>query len=751
MALSAGTRLGPYEILAPLGAGGMGEVYKARDPRLGRDVAIKILPPAFAADASRVQRFEQEARAVAALPHPNILAIFDIGSGDTPYLVTELLDGETLRAVVERGALATRTVVDIALQFVAGLSAAHSRGIIHRDLKPDNIFLTRDGVVKILDFGLAKTLAPMSEVTIAATDAGIVLGTVGYMAPEQVRGEAVDPRSDLFAVGTILYELMSGQRAFQGQSPADTMSAVLREQPPDLTLRSGTPPALARIVRRCLEKDPGERFQTARDLRFAIESITDAQPAVRVSPAVSDRKSIAVLPFANMSADKEQEYFSDGLTEEIINLLAQTPGLKVIARTSAFAFRGKEQDIRAIASTLGVSTVLEGSVRRAGSRIRVTAQLIAADDGTHLFSERYDREMTDVFAMQDEIATAITATLRGTLAGAPATPRHMPKLPAYDAYLRALSHQAKVTPESLEAARRYLEACVELDPDYALAYVGLGIYWFVQTVFGRSPSCEAVPKARAEAERALRIDPSLPEAHALLGYLCAFYELDWEAAERHFDTPQARQAGFGLVRPFYSGFEFLRGNVASAIELAERAISDDPLEVWPRMNLHAYLQAVGRDREAYAQAQRVLELDSNLVVARVSIAHFHAAWGELAEAEAAARLAYTVGPWYPDTIATLAAVLRLRGKDDEARALYQMLGTGSGFGDCRAQAIYHLISGEIDAGADWAEKSIAERDQSMMYYLRFVVCRSLKASHRWPAISRLINLPESDARALARA
>jgi serine/threonine-protein kinase len=327
----------------------------------------------------------------------------------------------------------------------------------------------------------------------------------------------------------------------------------------------------------------------------------------------------------------------------------------------------------------------------------------------------------------------------------------MPKLPAYDAYLRALSHQAKVTPESLEAARRYLDACVELDPDYALAYVGLGIYWFVQTVFGRSPSREAVPKARAEAERALRIDPSLPEAHALLGYLCAFYELDWEAAERHFDTPLARQAGFGVVRPFYSGFQFLRGNVASAIELAERAISDDPLEVWPRMNLHAYLQAVGRDREAYAQAQRVLELDSNLVVARVSIAHFHAAWGELAEAESAARHAYAVGPWYPDTIATLAAVLRVRGKDDEARALHQMLGTGSAFGDCRAHAIYHLLSGEIDAGADWAEKSLAERDQSMMYYLRFVVCRSLKASDRWPAIARLINLPDVDARAIAPA
>ena len=563
------------------------------------------------------------------------------------------------------------------------------------------------------------------------TQAGMILGTAAYMSPEQAKGKPLDERSDIFTFGAVLYELLSGARPFGGGSVAEVLSAVMRDEPAPLAS------PLAPVVSKCLSKTPDQRYTTMAEVRTALERMT--------AKAQDRQPSIAVLPFANMSADKEQEYFSDGLAEEIINLLAQTPGLKVIARTSAFAFRGKEQDVRTIAATLGVSTVLEGSMRRAGSRIRVTAQLITADDGAHLFSERYDREMADVFAMQDEIAAAITAALRVTLTVAPAAHRHMPKLPAYDAYLKALYHQAKVTPESLEVAKRYLESSIELDPDFALPHAGLGLYWFVQTVFGRCPAREAVPAARAEAQRALRIDRSLPEAHGLLGYLSAFYDLDWEAAERHFEAPMARQAGFNLIRPFYSAFQFLRGNIERAIELAERAITDDPLEVWPRMNLHAYLQAVGRDREAYAQTLKVLELDSTLVIARVSIAHFHAGWGELTEAVTAARQAYAVGPWYPDATATLAAVLRLSGKEDEARVLYQALGTGAGFGDCRAQAVYHLLCGDVDQGADWAEKAIAERDQSMMFYLRFVVCRSLKASHRWPTIARMINLPSADA------
>ena len=417
----------------------------------------------------------------------------------------------------------------------------------------------------------------------------------------------------------------------------------------------------------------------------------------------------------------------------------------MIARTSSFSFRGREQDVRRIAEALGVTHVLEGSVRRAGDRVRVTAQLIAAADGGHLWSERYDRELSDLFALQDDIASAITRALQITLSGAPAR-RYVPKVAAYEAFLKARHHQTKVTPDSWALAKTYYESAVEIDPEFGLAHVGLGFYWLALPHFGQVSAHDAVPKARAAAEAALRIDPTLPEAHAVLGTLAAQFDFDWDAAERHFDAPLAREAGYPITRPLYGNYLFLKGDFERAIELAERAIAEDPLEVWPRMNLHAYLQAVGRDKDAFEQTQKVLELDPNLVVARVSVALFHADWGQLDQAVTAARKAYEVGPWYPDARATLAALLKRSGAEEEARPLQQSLGSGESHGDSRAQAVYHLLCGDIDAGADWTEKAIAERDFSMMYYLRFVICKPLRASHRWPAIAKMVNWPGAGSR-----
>jgi TolB-like protein/Tfp pilus assembly protein PilF len=459
-----------------------------------------------------------------------------------------------------------------------------------------------------------------------------------------------------------------------------------------------------------------------------------------LSGPVPAAPSIAVLPFANMSDDKEQDYFSDGLAEEIINLLAQIPALKVIARTSAFAFRGKEQDIRGIAEALGVNTVLEGSVRRSGSRIRVTAQLINAADGSHLWSERYDRELRDIFAVQDEISAAIAKALRVKLSHEAAPERYTPKLEAYEAYLKGRYHQAKVTPESMELARRFYEQASELDPAFAMPHVGLAFYWHCLAHFGRHFARDCVSPARAEARQALQIDPSLPEAHAFLGYIAAMYDLNWAAAERHFDSPGAKEVGFGLLRPLYAWVEFWRGNVEPAIKLAERAIEEDPLEVWTRMNLHAYLQAAGRDDEALEQLKKVLELDENLVLAQVSMAMIYADKGDLPEALKIARRAYAVGPWSPDPIGVLAGLTRRNGEEVDS-SLLQALGSGETPGDARAHALYHLLCGELDPGADWVERAIEQRDASMMVYLRFVVCKGLRASRRWPKIARMINLP----------
>ena len=742
-----GQTLAHYRITAAIGAGGMGEVYRATDTRLGREVALKVLPAAMAGDPERLARFEQEARAVAALNHPHIVTLYSVEEADgITFLTMELVEGDSLAVAIPEHGLALDRILGLGTALAEALAAAHDKGIVHRDLKPANVMVTADGRVKVLDFGLAKDLRPAGtmDATMTAaghTQAGVVMGTPAYMSPEQLGGRGVDHRTDIFSLGIMLYQMASGRRPFSGESSVELASAILRDAARPLgQARPELPAALGQIVQRCLEKDRERRIQTAREVATALRGVLQ-HPSSSGTRSVAP--SIAVLPFANMSADKDQDYFSDGLAEEIIHLLAQVPNLKVIARTSAFAFRGRNEDVRRIAQALDVTHVLEGSVRRAGDRIRVTAQLIAASDGAHVWSERYDGDLRDIFAMQDEISAAIGRALRMKLSGEAQAPRYQPKLPAYEAYLQARHHTAKVTPESMELSRKCLETAIELDPDFGLAHVGMAFYWAALTIFGGCPASQAVPAARAANERALRCDPSLPEAHALLGFLAACFDYDWTAAERHFAAPLARQVGFSIVRSAYGAFQFFRGHIDDAIATAERTIAEDPLEVWPRMNLHAFLQAAGRDREAYDQALKALDFDGNQVVARVSIAHFHAYWEQPDQAVAAARRAVEVGPWYPDAIATLAATLRRSGEQREADTLYRSLGSGAHFGDARTQAVYHLICGEIDTAADWVEKAIGERDHSMQYYLRFVIGRRLRSSPRWPKIARMSNIPES--------
>jgi serine/threonine-protein kinase len=646
LALIPGTLLGPYEILSALGAGGMGEVYKARDPRLGRDVAVKVLPASFAADASRVQRFEQEARAVAALSHQNILAIFDIGTGGQPYLVTELLDGETMRAVVDRGPLTTKRCAEITLQLLAGLAVAHSRGIVHRDLKPENIFLTRDGVVKILDFGLAKVALPTSDLTVAATSAGVMLGTVGYMAPEQVRGEAVDPRADIFAVGAILYEMVSGQRAFQGDSPADTMSAVLREHPPDLTPQTGTPSAVARIVTRCLEKDPNDRFQSARDIRFAIESTSEIQPSAPAPAKKTDDKSIAVLPFLNMSADADNQYFSDGLAEELINALMSLPGLHVASRTSSFRFRGRDTDIKEIGHQLRVVTVLEGSVRRAGNRLRVTAQLTSVADGYHLWSERYDREMADVFAIQDDIVAAIVKAIAPALGGVAKTAvkRSTENVEAYELYLKGRHYWHQRTSSALQLAARLFEQVIALDPDYALAYAGLADCYSIDRVYGWFPADTAQPPAREAVARAMALDPGLAEVHSAQALYTMYFERHWRGAIDQLKRAIALNPRLAIAHAYLGMCLACDGRVAEAVVAGEQAIALEPLSPLVHYLRAASLSFVGRFADAEGASRRVLELQGDSFLGWTFLSLALVGQGRFAEAVGTAERLLTSSP-----------------------------------------------------------------------------------------------------------
>ncbi len=652
MTVATGVRLGPYEILAPLGAGGMGEVYRAKDTRLGREVAVKVLPESLGRTPDALHRFHREARAVAALSHSHILGIHDVGeSNGTVYAVMELLEGETLRGRLSASAIPPRKAVEYALQIARGLAAAHERGIVHRDLKPENVFLTREGGVKILDFGLAMLTArpsqdaDLSQSPTAGTQPGIVLGTPGYMSPEQVRGRPVDHRTDLFALGAILFEMLTGRRAFHGESPAESMLAVLQEDPITRNTGAQIAPELSRIVSHCLEKEPGERFQNARDLAFALEAWQgepSASPSGVTSGAGPAEASIAVLPFRNMSADKEAEYFSDGITEEIISALTGIAPMRVAARTSSFAFKGKDTDVRQIGRELGVRTVLEGSVRQAGRRLRITAQLIDVANGYQLWSERFDREMEDVFAVQDEIARAIARTLHVRLVGSGEVPVVVPKTEDVEAYNLYLKGRYYLNLRRPRPAIAELEAAISLDHRYSAAYEGLADAYCFWGFYGGIPTWEAYARARHAAEKAQELTPDTPEVHLSFGLIQHYFGWDTAREEREIravleKSPKSADGHFwlglclGAVGRIDEAFEATRRGVAlephnanfqtqlgwcsmmarrydDALPEFRKAVALDPNAGFPCWSLGMALQETGAYGEAITTFERGVEI-----------------------------------------------------------------------------------------------------------------------------------------------
>src|SRR5262245_17945033 len=556
MPLSAGTRLGVYEVISPLGAGGMGEVYRARDTRLERDVALKVLPPDVASSPDRLARFEREARTVAGLNHPNIVVLYAIEEhGATRYLAMELVEGEDLSSVITPGGLPLRRLLDLAIPMAAALVAADVKGIVHGDLKPANVMVTREGRVKVLDFGLAREARAESRigdtqgptVVTPISEAGLVVGTVPYMAPEQLRGEGADARSDVFAFGIMVYELATGRRPFVGETHVDVSHAILREEPAPLAdLRADLPGDLGRIVNRCLAKSPRERFQTAldvanelRDLRRALER---GGSRVEAPPEKSRVASIAVLPFANRSASSEDEYFSDGLADELLNLLAKIKGLHVSARASSFWLRGKGASLQEIGRALKVATVLDGSVRKAGNRVRISVQLVKVEDGYHLWSETYDRTLDDIFAVQDDIARSVVKELRAALlgeeSGSSASGRTRAEVAqaakgrgtdpeAHRLYLQACYLIDRAAREEMEQGLALLERALTMDPRNARAWAKLGKALNNLEVEGALSPEETISRSRAAADRAIELEPEAPEGHSLLGWHRAFHDWDW--------------------------------------------------------------------------------------------------------------------------------------------------------------------------------------------------------------------------------
>jgi len=763
--LTIGTTLGPYEVLGPLGAGGMGEVYRARDTRLARDVAIKVLPATVASSPERLARFEREAKTVAGLNHPNIVVLYSIEEADgTRFLTMELVDGRDLSNLVSAGGLPVDQVLDVAIALSDALVAAHEKGVVHRDLKPANVMLTREGRVKVLDFGLAKLAMPdvNSELTQAATVAsplstdGQVVGTVPYMAPEQIRGETVDARSDLFALGIVVYELASGKRPFAGASHMETGYAILKEQPPPLSsLRADLPADLDRIVGRCLEKNPRERFQTALDvsneLRGLRRELTRSEPGRPARPAPEKVASIAVLPFVNRSASADDEYFSDGLADELLNVLSKIKGLRVIARSSTFTFKGKSASAGEIGRALDVSTLLEGSVRKAGNRVRISVQLVNVADSSHLWSETYDRTLDDIFAVQDDIAQSVVKELRALLLGHEADSKTSGETraevaaaavgrgrnpEAHRLFLQGRHLYSRITSTDMKAGIEMLKRAVELDPEHALAWATLGQAYPLASGLGLMSPAEGMGLGREAAQRALAIEPRLAEGHTALGLVQHWYEYDFPGAEVSFARALELAPGSADALQAIGMLEYCLGRFDRALDFLQRSIEADPLSMIGPSYVARVLYSAGRLKEAEAELRAILArstspMREHSILALVLLAQGRA---EEARAEAQAESSQWARLW------SLAIVEWTLGNSSAADdALAQLEREHADTAEFQIAQV-RAVRNEADAAFEWLERAYASHDAGVALAKVSAQLNALHGDPRWGVFLRKVGL-----------
>ncbi len=733
-----GRTIGHHEVLEVLGEGGMGVVYKARDTRLGRTVALKVMRPEWSGDAGFQHRLEREAQTASALNHPNILTIYEIGSEEgLTYIAMEHISGGTLAERLASGPISTEKALRLTAQVADALIAAHAAGVVHRDIKPSNIMLASEDRAKVVDFGIAKLVgatASSDEARTALTASGSIVGSAPYMSPEQAGGRSVDERTDIFSLGAVLYEMLAGHRPFAGAGGAETLAAILRDTPSPIP---GAASGVERLVARCLGKDPAERFQSAAELKAAIE-------ACLAVPASSEGASIAVLPFANMSGTKEDDYLCEGLAEEIINALTRIPGLRVIARTSSFAVGRQGLDVREAGARLGVETILEGSVRRAGTRVRVTAQLVSTRDGSHLWSERYDREITDLLALEDDVATAIAQKLRGEL-GREGGERRRQAVDheAYTAFLEGRHHFARGTPKGLATAKSCYERAIERDPGFALAHDSLAeLYWFLG-MFGVAGPRAAFSASTWYAVRALELDDTLAETHALLGMLRKELDYNWVEVAREFRRAFELNGESPLVRLRYAISGLMpHGRVAEAVAELEGVVRLDPLSTFCRWWLSA-MAYLARDWDRVnEEAQHMIALDPGHFLGHWTLGMHRGATGAGDEAVAALEEAHELSGGSPFTLGYLSLAYGRAGCADQARTLLQGASEAArtSYVPPTTFAFGHAGLGDWDAALEWLDRAVEGRDPLVIPIKTYDFLDPARDDPRYHALLRKMKL-----------
>ena len=780
--LKSGTKLGPYEILAPLGAGGMGEVYEARDTKLGRKVAIKTLPAAFVNDPERLARFQREARMLASLNHPNIATIHgQEESGGVHFLVMELIPGQTLAERLRTGPLTTDETLAISRQIADALEAAHDNGLIHRDLKPANVKVTPDGRVKVLDFGLAKAfagdggldLSHAPTLTAMGTEEGRILGTPAYMSPEQARGKPVDRRTDIWAFGCVLYELLTGRRAFSGETISDTIAAILEHEPDWSALPETTPASIRRLLQRCVEKDAKRRLRDIGDARVELEEalaakqeISKARPAIEDTTAATSAKmprsrtwvavaavlvvlvgapvlwrakhagaglppihSIAVLPLQNFSSDPQQEYFSDGTTEALISDLAQIHALKVISRTSVMRYKQTTKGLPQIGRELGVDAIVEGSVQRVGERVRISVQLVRAATDTHLWASDYDRDTADELRLEADVARAIAQEIRAQV-----TPEEKQRLAsartvqpaAHDEYLMGNYRLHEGGPVGLKESIEHFRRAIQIQPDYAVAYAGLSMAWM---------DLGNLSEERLAAQKAFELDPNDPEVYVALTCL-NMLDWDWTEAQKNIQKALALDPNSLDACDCNAQFLQVMGHLSEALAVVERTAQSDPLSANTQLTYAGVLYEQRRYEDAILRDKKALELAPRAYFAHVSMGFAYAQLGRYQEAVAEVdRPEFRSSPY-------LARVYAMAGRREDALKLVPRLTRLAARFDEPAMAMMFFDLGDRDRGFQWLTRAFDHHGPTVPFVPFDPDFDNVRSDPRFQALVARLKIPD---------